>query len=256
VCYARTLCYKSTMPEPLDKQIRLRATAEEKTHLETAAGDAGYANLSDYLRHVLFDDQVLIVGDSNTSFTLVPAFSSVEAEREEAIANLQGLLRLAELARGTEAPEELPEPPAPEPALGQAQEPLPGDAGGGDWAGTPPANAPVAAPQAEQLPAPPPPLAAVPDPTPPHTGPTPHPEETYDLFLVRRSTELVLAGSTELRAGLEADAEWRAHLGQAQAPLEPVEEAAAPAAGHGFCGNCGAALAGTNFCSACGAPAA
>jgi hypothetical protein len=95
----------------------------------------------------------------------------------------------------------------------------------------------------------------VPDqPGPPTLGPTPLPEENYDAFLARRTIEIQLAsGATPVRAGLEADAEWRAHLGQEPA-AEPIPEEQASAPAHGFCGQCGAALAGTPFCGKCGAP--
>jgi len=86
------------------------------------------------------------------------------------------------------------------------------------------------------------------------TGPTPLPDESYDVFLARRTTEIQLtSGATSVRAGFEADAEWRAHFGGDPAP-QPEPAPGVPAADHGFCGQCGAALAGTPFCGKCGAP--
>ena len=123
----------------LSKQIRLRSTAKEKQHLDTAAADAGYDNLSDYLRHVLFDKNVLIVGDGeHSSFTLVPAWSSVEEERTAAITNVEGILTLIEelKARTSDAtPQAAPPAAAPEaPPAGVEEQPVPA------------ASAPAAAP--------------------------------------------------------------------------------------------------------------
>lgn len=234
----------------LTKQIRLRATDAEKQHLETAMADAGYETLSDYLRHVLFDQNVLIVGDGEHSgFTLVPAYSSIPAEVEKAMKAIQELLAQTS---GETPTADLPPTEAPAAAP-------PEETGAGDIPPTPPV---AGAPDVE--PAPAPPLQPVPDqPTAPPLqmlGPTPLPEENYEAFLARRTTEIVLGSKgqvTQLRAGLEADAEWR-HANNIEEAAVPVQgdPPAAGGQGHGFCGNCGAPLAGTNFCSGCGAPAA
>jgi hypothetical protein len=227
----------------LDRQVRLRCTAEEKAHLDTAARDAGHKTLSDYLRPVLFGGHVLIVGDSDTEFTLVPAHSALEDEREEAMTNLQGLLQLGLLARQAAG--------TPTSADAQPSEAAPFSADG-------------EAPAAVEATAPPVEVAA--PPVQPELEPVPRavpaPEENYDAFLARRKEELRLQGRSDLVAGYEAEAEWRALLEAAQSPAVPPVEAADAAfaagapQGHGYCAQCGHALAGTPFCSHCGNPVA
>lgn len=272
------------MPE-LTKQIRLRATDEEKSTLETAAADGGYANVSDYLRHFLFDQHVLIVGDGEHGdlFRLIPAYSSVEAEREAALLNLEGLLQLGEQLKAATALVEVTAemqaaiereglaPTSPEPSFGpdspRASPVAPAETSPAPEAVEPGSSSPAAGPvppvQAAPAPVaavPPPqaPLAAVPEQTVADglTGPVPAADENFDAFMERRVGELTLTGLSSMRASLEAEAEWRSAVDQAQgatpaaAAVEAV--AAAPAA---FCSRCGTALGGP-FCSSCGTPAA
>jgi hypothetical protein len=257
----------------LDKQIRLRATAEEKSHMETAAKDAGYENLSDYLRHMLFDQHVLIVGDSRTEFIMVPAWSTDEEARTEAKLNLQGLLALtAALAEGRDpqAPADASECPVAEPYPFTSPQALPPEApaveepvvgGGVDQQPPVAAVADDVAPVQQQLPADLHPVAAVP---PAPLGGAPLPTEDFDSFMLRRGGELQLAGRTPLIANAEAEAEWRRQLPPsptnpvpAAAPpaLDPVQAPPAPTAQPlaAFCPHCGTASTGTPFCAGCGA---
>lgn len=236
------------MPE-LTKQIRLRATDEEKSTLETAASDGGYANVSDYLRHFLFDQHVLIVGDGEHGdlFRLIPAFSSVEAERDAAVVNLEGLLALGEQLKAAVRAEGLaPTSPGPA-AIPDSQVPP-----ASPVAPAEPAPAPVAV-----VPPPQAPLAAAPEPE-PLSGPQPAVDENFDAFMERRVGELTLTGLSSMRSSLEAEAEWRSAMdaspeGAPAVDAPPLAAAAQPSAS--FCSQCGTALGGP-FCSSCGHPAA
>lgn len=267
-----------------EKQIRVRATDEEKATLETAASDGGYANLSDYVRHFLLDNNVLIVGDGEHGdlFRLIPAYSSVEAEREAALMNLEGLLQLGEQLKAAQAvaavagelqaavvaegfaptspgPADVPDSQVP-PAgpVAPAELTSPGASFGPDslQASPVPPVEPVPAPAAA-VPPPQAPLAAVPEPPvelePQTGGPLPGPDENFDAFMERRSAELALTGLSSMRSALEAEAEWRSAMDQpGPAPPAPVAQ---PQPGASFCSQCGTALGGP-FCSSCGTPAA
>lgn len=240
------------MPE-LTKQIRLRATDEEKSTLETAAADGGYANVSDYLRHFLFDQHVLIVGDGEHGdlFRLIPAYSSVEAEREAALLNLEGLLALGEQLKAAQAAEPLLEAvdstsTSPEPSFGPDSHEA-----------SPVAPAEEPAPVAAAVEALPGPLAAAPEPE-LYSGPIPAADENFDAFMERRSDELALTGLSSMRSALEAEAEWR-RAQELEAPAgSPLAAVASPTTATptaAFCAQCGTALGGP-FCSSCGTPAA
>lgn len=270
--------------EKMDKQIRLRCTAVERAHIDKAAKEAGCTTVSDYVRSLLFDKHVLIVGPDDPPLTLIPAWSTDETAKAEALLMVRGMIALAETAQAVDADETVLPPIFEEPELA-ALEPA----------------APVAAPAARTLeeafempfppiqlapqsPVPPVPAPVLPPPmpVPAEVGPIPLPEENRNAFLNRRVAEMQLSGQSPLMAATVAEAEWR----QAEAgPVVPPQSATVPRgpqefpvdrprgpgapepmsqngngnfdspATHGFCGNCGHALAGTRFCSACGQPA-
>lgn len=248
----------------LEKQIRLRVTDQEKVHIETATKEAGYKKLSDYLRHVLFDQHVLIVPPEG-EFILIPAAAANAEEKESAELNIAGLIQLARGVAVEEIEQPVPEPfpvdevfPAPDPA-----EQLPVENFTEAWPN------PVEQP-AFEIPHRP---IAVPPIAPPALalGPRPLPEETADLFMARRIGELQREGSSPLSSQMVAEAEWKAALPPTpQAPSPAAEQAPAAAVspttgmpferprddnGRGFCGDCGTALQGTRFCARCGSPA-
>jgi hypothetical protein len=221
----------------LDKQIRLRVTDAEKTYMDGAARDAGYATLSDYLRHMLFDQHVLIVGETG-QFVMVPAHSTNEAERDAARLNLEGLLALAQQIQ--QAPADVLD--------GTALEPLPAEP-------EPPIYEPeLPAPPAQETPV----LAAVPPPPAPPSaalGPVPLADENAGAFIVRRTDELRVEGNSPMQSQVIAEAEWRAHFDTTAPPVpQATPDAPPPVQGHGFCAHCGYPLAGTPFCSSCGQP--
>lgn len=236
---------------PLDKQIRLRASDEEKTHLEIAAKDGGFENLSDYLRPILLDRNVIIVKPSG-EFIVIPAFTADEEAREEAVLTVQGLVALASSLGDKEASPALPveaalPPEAPAPAAGEDEAPAaPVDPD------VPPAGIELdgAAPPAPTLAAAPAPASTVSV----ILGPTPQEEETYDAFMARRNAELQLQGRTALVSTFEADAEWRMAAGIGPGtPTAPAEPEAAVPAKPAFCPHCGTPNSGTAFCAGCGA---
>lgn len=244
---------RATTPAvPLDKQIRLRASAEEKAHLETAAKDGNYENVSDYLRAILFGNPQIIV-TPNGEFIVIPAWSADADQREAALTTVKGLVQLAASLAGEEtSPEaearstDLP-PEAPVGAVAEEEPAAPV----GEMSG----SADGAQPEQQTL-------AAVPDPPaapqpPAILGPVPAPTEDYEAFMARRVPELEIQGRTQLMAGYEADAEWRNAAGVATASQQPAPEtqAAQPPQAN-FCTSCGTALGGVRFCPSCGSPAA
>lgn len=227
---------------PLDKQIRLRASDDEKTHLEIAAKDGGFENLSDYLRPILLDRNVIIVKPSG-EFIVIPAFTADEEARTQAVLTVEGLVALAASLGEEEA-----SPEDPPPAAGEDEAPAaPVDPD------SPPAG--IALDGAAEAPAPT--LAAAPAPPAAVSvilGPQPQEEETYDAFMARRAGELQLQGRTALVATFEADSEWRTAAGIGPgAPATPAEPEAAAPANPSFCPHCGTPSTGTKFCAGCGA---
>jgi hypothetical protein len=231
----------------LEKQIRLRASDDEKKALETAAKDGGYGTLSDYLRPILLDKHVIIVKPAG-EFIVIPAHTADDDQRRIAVRTVEGLVALAQQTSPDAAAEGLlPEAPeADAPAAGEepTAAPAPDEHLPPQLVGEPPAPA----------------LAAVPDrPGPAQIlGPNPLPEENLTAFVARRTEELQLEGRTALVASFEAEGEWRRAQGLSTVdpaqPQTPVEqpEATVPAA-PAFCPHCGTGNGGTPFCAGCGA---
>lgn len=69
-------------PVRRDKQIRARCTDQEHAHLQVAAEDAGFKEVSAYIRNVLLSRHVMVVGP--LEFVLIPALTASHEERYEA----------------------------------------------------------------------------------------------------------------------------------------------------------------------------
>lgn len=226
--------------EKMDKQIRLRCTAVERAHIDKAAKEAGCTTVSDYVRSLLFDKHVLIVGPGDPPLTLIPAWSTDETAKNEALLMVRGMIALAETAQAVEADEAVLPPIFEEPAINA--EPVPDYPPLEDVVVKDPAYEPFPplppSPVEESFRMPPPQLAAVqppgpsdpnypppPLPVPAEIGPIPLPEENRNAFLNRRVAEMQLSGQSPLMAATVAEAEWR----QAEAgPVVPPQAATVP----------------------------
>lgn len=251
-------------PASRSRQIRLRATEAEKAHIDTAAAQAGYDNVSDYLRPIILERHVLVIDvapGAEEPFLLVPAFSADEDQRAAALLAIEEMLgRLQSELNSPQGTLDLPLPPEASEGVAARDGAEPAGAGGDH--GPVGAEPQPASAEAAQVPDPAPPVAqpaAAPQPAVP-SGPIPAPEESMDVFVARRGRELAGLGTPPLRAHVEAEAEWRRYLAeQAQAQAvpaptpEPSVDAPAAPANPAFCPHCGTPNAGTRFCAGCGA---
>lgn len=219
--------------------IRFRVKPEEKGHLQQAAVDAGFENLSEYLRRVVLERTVVAVKVEPRLELIVIPSTATTPEQDELMRGLVDAVT-AELNRQAQSPppaaQSAPEPPASvptsEPAVGvPAAVPPPA-------AGTVSADQPCPScgarggqhqPWCEVL--------TGESPVPPENEADRRQEqqtqsaaESFDQFIDRRVSELEGMGRTTAVATAEAQAEWEAAT-TAPAAAPATEPRACPACG-------------------------